>query len=136
MAYAVLGAALDPLTRPEGQLAFLATGLLVHDLLLLPVAIGVGALLGHWLPRWAQGIVRAAAIATAALVVVAFPFVVGAGRRPDDPSALPLDYGRGLAVLLVAVWLAAGTTVLVRRGIRGGHPDVYKRVSDTRREPH
>jgi hypothetical protein len=47
------------------------------------------------------------------------------GRRPDVPSALPLDYGTGLLVTLAAVWLGVATVAVVReltRRRRAGGP--------------
>ncbi len=115
MAYAVAGALADPDVRPVGQLLFLVGVLVAHDAVLLPVAIGVGALIGRFVPVAARAAVRAAAFVTAALLAVAVPLVLGYGRRPDDPSTLPLDYGRGLAATLVVVWAASLTGALVRR---------------------
>ena len=39
--------------------------------------------------------------------LLALPFVIGAGRMPDNPTVLPLNYGRGLALVLAAIWLGA-----------------------------
>ena len=49
---------------------------------------------------------------------MAFPFVLGAGRLPDNPSKFPRDYGRGLLIVLGVVWL----TVVVRLGIARAAP--------------
>jgi hypothetical protein len=119
-AYAVIGALADPDVRPLRHLLFLAGVLVAHDAVLLPTAIGVGALIGRFVPAAARGGVRAAAFITAALLVVAVPLVLGFGRRPDDPSALPLHYGRGLAAMLALVWTAALTGPLVRRRVSRG----------------
>jgi len=86
--------------RPLGQLRFLATVLIGHDLVLLPLAIAI-------------------------------PFVIGAGRRPDDPSALPLPYWRGPLVVLGVIWAVAVIPAARRRAAarrsepgrsRGGGP--------------
>jgi len=105
--YAVAGAATDTGIDPVGHLTFLATVLIGHDLILMPAAIGVGALVARYAPAWARGPAHAALYASAVLTFVALPFVIGAGRRPDDPSALPLHYGRGLLLVLAAVWVVA-----------------------------
>jgi hypothetical protein len=105
--YALAGAATDTGINPVGHLTFLATVLIGHDLILMPAAIGVGVLVTRYAPAWARGPVHAALYASAVLTFVALPFVIGAGRRPDNPSALPLPYGRGLLLLLAAVWVVA-----------------------------
>jgi hypothetical protein len=115
MGYAVLGAVRDEPRHVLGHAAFLAAVLVLHDGLLMPLAIGVGALIGRFVPVPARAAVRVAAYLSLALTVVALPFVLGFGRRPDDPSALPLNYGRGLAIALAAVWLGTGAVLLTRR---------------------
>ena len=100
-----------------GHLLFLAGVLLAHDVVLLPAAIGVGVLIGRRLPAGGRVPARAAAFITATLLVVAVPLALGLGRRPDTPSALPLDYGRGLAITALVVWAAtlAATLAATRR---------------------
>jgi hypothetical protein len=115
MGYAVAGAAGDTGVNPVGHLAFLATVLIGHDLVLMPIALGVGVLVARYAPPWARGPAQAALYASAIVTFVALPFVIGAGRRPDDPSALPLNYTRGLLVLLAAVWAAAAVAAVRRR---------------------
>ncbi|MEV6527369.1 hypothetical protein AB0M43_36145 [Longispora sp. NPDC051575] len=114
MGYAVYGALTDPAARPVGQVVFLATVLGTHDLLVMPAAIGVGWLLSRLLPGWARGPVQAGLFTTAVLTTIALPFLIGNGHPPDNPSALPLDYGRGLAIVVAAVWVVVGGLVLRR----------------------
>ncbi|WP_412543605.1 hypothetical protein R8Z50_14300 [Longispora sp. K20-0274] len=121
--YALLGVATDPGSRPVGQLVFLGAVLLGHDLVVLPAAIGVGWLAARLLPGWAKGPAHAALFASAVLTLIATPFVVGDGHPPDNPSALPLDYGRGLATVLAVVWAAAAAwAALARRSRRPARP--------------
>jgi hypothetical protein len=114
-AYALVGALTDPDVRPLAQLLFLAGVLVAHDAVLLPAAIGVGVLIGRYLPARTRTAVRVAGFVTVTLLVVATPLALGFGRSGDVPSALPLHYGRGLAVTVLLVWLATLTAVLVRR---------------------
>lgn len=122
MAYALFGAMTDPATEPLGQLTFLAAVVVAHDAVLVPLTIAVGVLIGRFLPVPARRPVRAAAICSLALTLLALPFVLGRGRRADDPSALPLDYGRGLLILLGIIWAAAITATIAgaigRRRVR------------------
>jgi hypothetical protein len=115
MAYAVAGAITDRSDRIGGHLLFLVVVLLSHDWILMPLAIAIGALLTRTVPSHARAETTAAAYISGVLLVIALPLVLGLGRRPDDPSALPLNYGRGLLISLAVVWLAAGAILLYRR---------------------
>ena len=111
--YALFGAATDDGVKPLPQLVFLGVLLVGHDAVFLPTVIAVGAVIGRYAPVSARTVVRVALLASLAVTVVALPFVGGRGRRADEPSALPLNYGRGLVIVLAAVWLAAGVTLAV-----------------------
>jgi hypothetical protein len=115
MAYAVVGALADADVKPLGLLAFLVAVLVGHDGVLLPLVIGAGALIGRFVPAGDRVTVRVAALCSVAVAVVALPLVLGYGRTTDNPSALPLPYGRGLATVLAVIWTAALTAILVRR---------------------
>jgi hypothetical protein len=77
MAFAVVGALTDPDTRPVGHLLFLVGVLVTHDAVVLPLAIGVGVLIGRYVPKRVRVPVRVAAFVTAALLVVAVPLLLG-----------------------------------------------------------
>ncbi|MFI2664384.1 hypothetical protein [Micromonospora carbonacea] len=108
MGYAVVGGSADPDLKPAGVLLFLAGVLAGHDLVWMAALLAVGAAVARFVPRRHRPVARAAAISAAALTVVAAPLVLGFGRRPDNPSVLPLPYGRNLAVVLLVV---AGATL-------------------------
>ncbi|MGW4943063.1 hypothetical protein ACWEOZ_15940 [Actinoplanes sp. NPDC004185] len=107
MGYAVLGAATDPDLKPGGVLLFLAAVLVAHDAVLLPATIAGGAIIGRFAPRRFLPGIRAAAIISIAVGVVALPLVLGYGRSADNPSVLPLAYGRGLLMVIAVTWAAA-----------------------------
>lgn len=113
--YAVVGAATDPDVNVPGVLAFLLGVLVAHDAVFLPMVLAVGALVGRYVPTGNWTAVRAAALVSAAVTLVALPLVLGYGRDPGNPSALPLPYGRGLAVLLGLIWVTALAAIVVRR---------------------
>ena len=116
--YALSGALTDPDLK-GGALIFLVAVLVLHDGLLLPLSIGAGFLIGRIVPSPLRTPVRVAGVIGLALTVVALPLVLGRGRVADNPSILPLDYGRGL---LIAYGIIAVTTALlafVRRWRRG-----------------
>jgi hypothetical protein len=113
--YGLAGLFTDPGTRPLNHLLFLGGILVGHDLALLPLAILLGTLLTRWMPGWARAPVQVGLLASAVVSFVALPFVIGAGRRPDDPSALPLNYTRGLTLVLALVWLVVALAAVRRR---------------------
>ena len=114
MTFAVAGALTDA-DVTAGALVFLIGALLAHDAVLLPLTIGAGAVVGRLVPQGRHGLVRAALVISLAVTVVAFPLVLGRGRAPDNPSVLPLHYGRGLLEVYGAVWTAVAVGALVRR---------------------
>ena len=115
MTYAVVGALTDPDIR-FGALIFLVGVLVVHDGLLLPLTIDVGILVGRYAPHRARALIGAALVVGLAVTIVAFPLVLGRGRAADNPSLLPLHYGRGL----VAIYVIIGATAAVAAGARAG----------------
>jgi hypothetical protein len=106
MTYAVIGALTDPDVK-LGALIFLIGVLVAHDGLLLPLTIGAGILAGRYAPRRVQALIRAALLVSLAVTIVAFPLVLGRGRTADNPSLLPLHYGRGLLEIYAIVWATA-----------------------------
>jgi hypothetical protein len=81
---------------------------LVHDLLLAPLVCLLGLLVGRLLEPPLRSLVAGGLIASGLVTLYSFPFVRGYGRSPTNPSALPLNYGRGLAVVLVGIWVVVG----------------------------
>ncbi|MEU0554215.1 hypothetical protein [Dactylosporangium maewongense] len=106
--YGAYGLLTDGGANPLGQLVFAAVLLAGHDFLVVPAVVLAGVALTRWVPRPARGPVRAALVVSAAVTVVALPFVIGAGRVPGNPSAFPQSYGRGLALVVAVVWAVAG----------------------------
>ncbi len=119
IAYGARGVLTDrAATPPRGFTEWFLGSAVVHDALLAPCVFAVAWAVGRVLPRPAVVPVRLGLATTALLVAFAWPLVRGYGRRDSNPTALPLDYGRNLALSLVAVWLvvvAAIATSVVRR---------------------
>ena len=115
MAYAILGAVTDPEVRLIGVLVFLAAVLVAHDAVLLPAVLAAGALIRRFVPARAHRPVRAAAVASLAVTVVALPLVLGFGRVAGNPSVLPRLYGAGLLLVLALIWAAAGASIAARQ---------------------
>ncbi|TDC49712.1 hypothetical protein E1212_17235 [Jiangella ureilytica] len=112
--YGLAGAWVDRAdTRPADLAVWLAGSGIVHDALLAPAVVAV-ALATRWLPDVARLPVRLGLALSALLTLLFWPVVRGWGRSPSVPSALPLDYGRNLLLVLAGVWLAVGVVVVVR----------------------
>lgn len=106
VAYAVAGALADPDTRPLGHLLFLAGVLIVHDGVLMPLAIGIGLLIVRITPTYGRPAVRFAALASISLALVGVPLVLRPGSAVESSGAPP-QHGRDLLVVLIIVWAAA-----------------------------
>jgi hypothetical protein len=113
--YGLRGAIVDAADTHPAELARWVIGpALVHDLLVVPVVIGVALVARRLTPPRAWPPVRAGLAATGVLGLVGWPFVRGYGDDPTNPSVLPRDYGAGLAAAIGVVWL----TVAVWTGWR------------------
>jgi hypothetical protein len=118
MLYAVVGAVADLGGKLGGVLIFLVGVLVVHDGIWLPLVLMTGTVLNRLVPPRYQGPVRIGAIVAVAVTVPALPLAFGRGRTADNPSALPLDYGRNLALVLLAVAVTTGIFSVRRRKTR------------------
>jgi len=108
-----------PRTAPWSSLTWLAGALLGHDVMLAPATVVAGWLLWRVTARRpdVRRIVAGGAFVAACLVLVAVPALLSDGA-PDNATATPRDYARGLAVLLildVAVTAALVTFTALRR---------------------
>lgn len=108
----VLGAWLVAAQPASGDvLVWLAGALVVHDGLLAPLVLAVGLLIAG---RPERGLRRGALVIAGSVVLVTLPLLLRPGPAPN-PSALPLPYGRNLAIVLAAVAVGAVSLGLVRR---------------------
>ena len=87
---------------------------LVHDLVAVPLVLLAGTLVRRLVPAPYRGVVQASLVVSAVVTLFAFPFVRGYGRVPNNPSALPRNYGAGLLEVLAAVWVVAGAALVGR----------------------
>jgi hypothetical protein len=115
VAYAVQGILFGAGTNPVGQFLFLASVLVAHDLVLLPLAIAVGFVAARYVPGWARAAVHGGLFASAVVAALSFPFVLGVGRMPANATVLPLNYGRGLLILLGVIWFVTAAFAILRR---------------------
>jgi len=116
VAYALRGALVDAHLTHPAELARWIVGLAVlHDLVLVPVVLALGAALRCHVPALTWHPIRVALLTSAVLIAVGWPFVRGYGRDPNIPSLLPRDYRAGLLAAVALVWLAAAVWIVIRR---------------------
>jgi hypothetical protein len=105
---------------------------LLHDLVVAPLVCVTGFAFARLVPRPWSAPVRIGSIATAVVLVVAYPVLRGFGRHtaPGNGSVLPLDYTTAVLTVLGVVWglmlVWAATCTLCARA--NAAPDVRSRV--------
>ncbi|MFI5100924.1 MAG: hypothetical protein ACHQE5_10525 [Actinomycetes bacterium] len=104
-------------TDPLGLGAWLAAGVLLHDLVLAPLLILVGVLVSRSVPSRVRAVVVVGLVSAGTLILVGVPVALAAARPRANPTILPLDYWRGLvlSVLVVAVVTAVAAVIAARR---------------------
>ncbi|WP_063991981.1 MULTISPECIES: hypothetical protein [unclassified Streptomyces] len=103
--------------RPWSTALWLAGGVLVHDGLLAPLVLAVGAVAGILAGRPPRGVPRAALIVAGSLTAVALPALL----RPDgvaNATVLPLDYSRNWLLAMAAVAVTTTGYAGARAGAR------------------
>ncbi len=115
IAFAVWGIAHDHgYTDPFGLGVWLVAGVLVHDLVLAPLLIVVGAVVARVVPSSVRAVVVVGLVCAGTLALVGVPVALAAARPLANPTILPLDYWRGLGLsMLVVVLLTAGVSVVL-----------------------
>lgn len=101
-------------TEPLSWALFAALGIAGHDLLLAPIAVGVGWLLARVVPAALRAPVQVGLLGTGIAIVASLPNVLGRGTSADVPSALPFNYAGRVAVLLAVLWVAMAGWALFR----------------------
>ncbi|MEV0975167.1 hypothetical protein [Microtetraspora glauca] len=109
-------------TDPLSVALWFGGGAAVHDLVLVPLVLAVGVPASRLRGPYRVGLVIAGMLA-----LVSLPVVLGLGRRADNPSQLPLNYGANVAVVLASIALVAvavdvWTLLLRRRRARTAQP--------------
>lgn len=123
LALLVYGVARLFLVVALGDLLLLAVWMVgavaVHDGLLSPLVLGVGAALRRWVPDRGRRYLQLGLITAAMITVVALPMIYLEGSQPVEKAILLQRYGVNLTVVLVIV--AAVTLALYAvRVARGG----------------
>jgi hypothetical protein len=99
-------------THPTQWVRWFVGSALVHDLLIAPLVFAIAVLLVRRISPRYRAIVQGGLIASGVILLTTFPLLRGYGQRPDNPSALPNDYGMGVLVTLGVIWLAVAALAL------------------------
>ncbi|MQY04712.1 hypothetical protein [Actinomadura macrotermitis] len=92
-----------------GWAKWVVGAVVLHDAVLAPAVLLAGAVTAR------RHVLQGALAVGGVITLVALPMVLRLGRHPDNPSILPLDYGRNLLIVLAAV---ATTAAFVRWRLR------------------
>lgn len=107
-------------------------GIVLHDGLVAPLTVAVGAALLLVVRGPARAAVQGALAISACVTLATLPLLVGAGRDPLVPSQQPLPYLRNLLIVLALVWVVAGALALRRTRVARTAPIVAGRDSGHR----
>ena len=114
----VYGAFLLLSRQDPGQLVnaaiWLASGVVLHDLVLAPVVLGLVVAGARIAPVAARVPAAAALVVFGAATILAIPVLGRFGARPDNPTLLDRSYTAGWFALAGVVLLATVVATLVR----------------------
>ncbi len=96
---------------------WLALAVVIHDALVSPGILLVGAALRRVPPR-ARTFLQGGLIAAALVTVIAVPMIDQAGQQPPSKALLLQHYGQNLAVLIGLIAAVSAIAYLLRR-VRG-----------------
>ena len=100
--------------RPALWVRWWVTAAVIHDVVVAPATVAVGWLVVRFAPRSVKAPLQAGLVVSAVLVAVTWPALRGYGRIPSNPTYLPRQYGTGLGLSLLLVWLGCGAWAVVR----------------------
>lgn len=109
-------------TMPRELVLFVLGAAVIHDAVIAPVTILVGGgVIRRLVPAGWRPAVAAAFVAGAPISLFAIPFIRGEGRNPGNPSVLPGNYARGLAVTVALLAVVAAAAYRPHRRRRRPH---------------
>jgi hypothetical protein len=115
-------------TDPIGLAEWLVGAVVLHDGILVPLTMAVGALLTRFVPPRARRYLQGGLIAAALVTAIAIPLIYRRGSQPKAKSLELQNYGLHLAVLVgliaAVVAVAYATRVLRDRQLgRAAQPE-------------
>ena len=133
MAFGVRGALTNAAgTHPAAMFSWIAGGDLLHDAILMPIVLVVGALLARLVREPWRTPLRAGVLLSVLLLAIAWPALRGYGRArvPDNPTVQPLDYSTAVLTVLGIVWIGVGCWCLLRRAQSRPQDDTDRAAAD------
>lgn len=103
--------------RYLGLGAWLLGALVVHDAVIAPVVLGVGALLrraGRRMPGGVLIIVQVALVVAAVVTALVVPEILKQAIGTANPTVLPLPYGVNLALFYGGLAVATGLAIVLQ----------------------
>ncbi len=92
-------------TNPSVVARYVVESALILDLIVAPIACAAGLLIARLFKPPFRAIIGGGLIASAVISIYSYPFVRGFGRNPNLPSALSINYARGLLIVLAGIWV-------------------------------
>lgn len=104
-------------TIPADWAKWVGGALVAHDALLAPAVLVIGALLTRLVPLALRSGLQATLAVCGLVALMSVPVVMAEGRRADNPSLLPHDYGQNLSIVLAAIFAAGVVLTLARAAL-------------------
>lgn len=117
MVYGLVGALGLERDDQVRALLWLLGGLVVHDLIFMPVLFAGGKLLQR-VPRRPRVALKASSIIFGSVLLTTLPTWLARGRDMTEPSLLPQDYSKNLLIVLVLAGIFYLLTLLYRTSPR------------------
>ncbi len=108
-------------TNPSVVARYVLEAALILDLVVAPIACAAGLLVARLFKPPVRAIVGGGLVSSAVITIYSYPFIRGFGRSPNLPSALSINYGRGLVIVLAGIWVVVAA--LCVWAVRRGRPD-------------
>ncbi len=126
----VLGDARE--THPFGLAVWLGGSVALSDFVIAPVVLLAGVVVVRVVPAAARAAVSVGLMIAGPVLLIGLTVLFASHRARANPSVLPLDYGRGLAVmlLLIAAVTCAAALLFVGAARRAGRVRVRARGRD------
>ena len=83
---------------------WLGGGLLLHDLVLVPIVLALVWAVGRFTPHALHTPLRAGILGSGLILAMGWPGLRGYGDKPDNATVHPIDYGSAVLTALAILW--------------------------------
>lgn len=102
------------LTNPRYTFELAVSANIIHDAIFAPAAFIGAYMFRRVVPDRFHGPLLWALYTSVMVLLVAYAPLRGFGRRPDNPSLLPLDYATATLTVLGVVWAVSALLIIIR----------------------